>query len=151
MSTIASTSSTTTAGLGGSPAAPGARRRSGRVRALLAGGLVLGVGSVATLAAWTDTEWIYGDGSADGGVDGVAAGYFEVEQNVWDGPGGAASFVDRETQAEAGGLVFSPLEATSLSPGDVVYAPCSCGPRSTATAPPSRSTQRSSRRSGRRP
>ncbi|WP_299039112.1 SipW-dependent-type signal peptide-containing protein [uncultured Pseudokineococcus sp.] len=104
-----------------SSAAPRPRRRRGRVRALLSGGLVLGVGSVATLAAWTDTEFISGNGA--GGVDGVAASMFEVQQNVWDGVDGAADFTDRETQDEAGGLVFSPLEATSLSPGDVVYAP----------------------------
>jgi len=98
-----------------------APRRRGRVRALLAGGLVLGVGSAATLAAWTDTEWVYGDGSGDRA--GVAASVFEVQQNVWDGLGGVANFVDRESQAEAGGLLFSPLAATSLSPGDTVFAP----------------------------
>ncbi|MEJ5869109.1 SipW-dependent-type signal peptide-containing protein [Pseudokineococcus sp. 5B2Z-1] len=126
MSTDASTSSTS------SPAAaygwrrtsrPEPRRRRGLVRALLAGGLVLGVGSAATLAAWTDTEWVYGDGSADGGVSGVAASVFEVEQNVWDGVGGTAQFVDRETQGAAGALSFSPLQAQTLSPGDLVYAP----------------------------
>jgi len=115
---------TTTAGTyrwdGASAAAPAPRPRRGRLRALLAGGLVLGVGSAATLAAWTDSEWVYGAGSGDGGV---AASYFEVEQNVWDGLSGAANFVDREEQELAGGLSFSPLQATSLSPGDVVYAP----------------------------
>ena len=93
------------------------------MRALLAGGLVLGVGSVATLAAWTDTEWVFGGGAADGSGSGVAASVFEVEQNVWDGAAGAASFLDREQQEVAGGLRFSPLAATSLSPGDVVFAP----------------------------
>jgi predicted ribosomally synthesized peptide with SipW-like signal peptide len=98
------------------------RRRPGRVRALLAGGLVLGVGSAATLASWTDTEWVFGNGGA-GGTGGVAAAVFEVQQNVWDGAGGTAQFADRETQAAAGGLTFSPLKARSLSPGDVVHAP----------------------------
>lgn len=127
MSTDASTVSTSspaTAAYGWRRTArPEPRRRRGLVRALLAGGLVLGVGSAATLAAWTDTEWVFGDGSADGGVSGVAASVFEVEQNVWDGAGGAARFVDRETRPAAGGLVFSPLQAQALSPGDLVYAP----------------------------
>ncbi|WP_298803609.1 SipW-dependent-type signal peptide-containing protein [uncultured Pseudokineococcus sp.] len=125
MSTDASTSdSASTAAYGWRRTArPEPRRRRGLVRALLAGGLVLGVGSAATLAAWTDTEWVYGDGSADGGVSGVAASVFEVEQNVWDGVGGVANFVNRETQPVAGGLVFSPLKARALSPSDLVYAP----------------------------
>ncbi|MEJ5946087.1 SipW-dependent-type signal peptide-containing protein [Pseudokineococcus basanitobsidens] len=115
------------------------RRRTGRLRALLAGGLVVGVGSAVTLASWTDTEWVFGAGGA-GGED-VAAGVFEVQQNVWDGAGGGArfaaasttataaaasgagQFVDRERQELAGTLAFTPLAATSLSPGDVVYAP----------------------------
>jgi predicted ribosomally synthesized peptide with SipW-like signal peptide len=36
------------------------RRRSTRVRAVLAGGLVLGIGAAVTLAAWTDQEFATG-------------------------------------------------------------------------------------------
>ncbi|WP_298990938.1 SipW-dependent-type signal peptide-containing protein [uncultured Pseudokineococcus sp.] len=128
MSTDASTSdSASTAAYGWRRTArPEPRRRRGLVRALLAGGLVLGVGSAATLAAWTDTEWVYGDGSADGGVSGVAASVFEVEQNVWDGVGGVANFVNRETQPVAGGLVYAPMQlrtAVGSAAANVTVAP----------------------------
>src|SRR5690606_31735774 len=51
------------------------RRRSRMIRALLAGGLVLGVGTAVTLAAWNDSEFASGtfragtfdlEGSTDG-------------------------------------------------------------------------------------
>ncbi|WP_255808456.1 SipW-dependent-type signal peptide-containing protein [Leucobacter aridicollis] len=53
------------------------RRGWTKARALLAGGLVLGVGAAVTLAAWTDNEWVRGvfgtgtfgiEGSKDGSV-----------------------------------------------------------------------------------
>lgn len=95
-------------------------RRWARARALLAAGVVVGVGGAATLASWTDTEWVWaGDGS--GRDPGLSAGLFELQQNVWDGPAGAADFVDRES-APGGRLDFT-LSASRLTPGDTVYAP----------------------------
>ena len=88
----------------------------GKVRALLAAGGVLGIGAAATLAAWTDTEWVFG-GTGDADTP-IGTSVFEVQQDVGDGAG----FVDRETQPEAGGLDFT-VAAASLSPGAVVYAP----------------------------
>lgn len=58
-----------------SPAIAGTTTTSTRVKALLAGGLVLGIGAAMTLAAWTDQEFATGSftagsfnvvGSADG-------------------------------------------------------------------------------------
>jgi predicted ribosomally synthesized peptide with SipW-like signal peptide len=96
-----------------------ARRPQGRLRAVLAGAGVLGIGAAVTLAAWTDTEWIFGGTDRDGTAIGTTV--FEVEQNVFDGAG----FANRETAppgGTAGRLNFT-VQAASLSPGAVVYAP----------------------------
>jgi predicted ribosomally synthesized peptide with SipW-like signal peptide len=90
--------------------------RRGKVRALLAGGLVLGVGSVATLAAWTDTEWVWGGGQGDG--DNLGTSTFEMEQNTTGDPDGW----EQQESAPGGQLRFS-VNATNLVPGDTVYAP----------------------------
>lgn len=95
-------------------------RRGAKVRALLAAGVVVGVGAAATLASWTDTEWAWaGNGSGDD--PGLGASMFDVQQNVWDGAGDGANFVDRET-APGGELDFT-VRASRLTPGDTVYAP----------------------------
>lgn len=87
---------------------PHTARRRQRVLAILAGGLVLGVGAAITLAAWNDSEYATGT---------FSAGTFNIQgtsdNTTWDehaSAGGAAS------------LSFT-LNPTSLSPGDVVYAP----------------------------
>ncbi len=80
---------------------------------------MLGVGAAVTIAAWTDTEWVFG-GTDTGAPIGSTS--FEVQQNVYDGGDGAAQFVDRETQSGAGGLNFT-VTAGSLPPGVTVYAP----------------------------
>ena len=55
------------------------RRRSRMIRAILAGGLVLGVGAAVTLAAWNDSEFASGTFSAgtfdmQGSIDGTTFG-----------------------------------------------------------------------------
>ena len=75
--------------------------------ALIAGGLVLGVGAAITLAAWNDSEFatgIFGSGSFDleGSTDGAAFSSDPVA------PGKTLTFV---------------LDADALSPGAVVAAP----------------------------
>lgn len=96
------------------------RRPKGRLRAVLAAAGVLGIGAAVTLAAWTDTEWIFGGTNNDGTPIGTTV--FEVEQNVYD----TAGFANRETAPADGGtagrLNFT-VQAASLSPGAVVYAP----------------------------
>ncbi|WP_198684002.1 SipW-dependent-type signal peptide-containing protein [Brachybacterium sp. YJGR34] len=84
------------------------RRR--RLLALTAGGLVLGISGMVTLASWTDTEVAEGS---------FAAGTFALESST-DGE----TFSDTTPPAEALSLSFDPL-AQNLSPTDsasAVYA-----------------------------
>ncbi|MFD5598993.1 SipW-dependent-type signal peptide-containing protein [Leucobacter sp. NPDC058333] len=78
-----------------------------KARAILAGGLVLGVGAAITLAAWTDNEWVTGlFGSGNFGIEGSTDG---------------TAFTDHETEAGAAVLNFQ-VGADNLAPGDAVYA-----------------------------
>ena len=88
------------------PTTKQARRR--KVAAVLAGGLVLGVGTMATLASWNDSEFA----SAT-----FTAGQFALESAV-DAPG--ATWVDHSVTP--GALTFS-LPVGNLTPTDVVAAP----------------------------
>jgi predicted ribosomally synthesized peptide with SipW-like signal peptide len=85
--------------------------------AILAGGLVIGVGGAFTLASWTDSEWVYaGDGT---GGPGVGTSIFEVQQDASNpGPGTFADF-----EANPGDSLSFGVGALALSPGDTVYAP----------------------------
>lgn len=74
-------------------------RRWKQIRALLAGGLVLGLGATATIAAWTDTENATGD---------FQAGAFMIEANA-DG-----------TWNNTRQMTFN---SGSMFPGAVTYAP----------------------------
>lgn len=86
-----------------------------KVMAIAAGGLVLGVGASVTLAAWTDTEWVFG-GNGTGGL-GIGTSTFEVEQATDEE---FAEFENLENNP-GGEIVFTP-DALDLTPGDVVYA-----------------------------
>ncbi|RUR01447.1 SipW-dependent-type signal peptide-containing protein [Labedella endophytica] len=95
-------------------AAPvGNRSRSRKFKAVLAGGLVLGVGAAITLAAWNDSEFATGT---------FSAGTFNLEGSTTSS---TAGFVDNdldETGGTAAALVFTtPFD--NLAPEDVVYAP----------------------------
>lgn len=85
--------------------------------AILAGGLVVGVGGAFTLASWTDSEWVYaGDGT---GGPGVGTSTFQVQQDASNpGPGTFADF-----EANPGDSLSFGVGALSLSPGNTVYAP----------------------------
>ena len=84
------------------------RLRSRRIRALLAGGLVLGVGAAATLAAWNDSE--FGSGT-------FTASRFGIVGSV---NGGA--FAEHNTAAAPASLAFQlPATAAAMTPGDTVY------------------------------
>ncbi|MGX5716015.1 SipW-dependent-type signal peptide-containing protein [Arthrobacter sp. MAHUQ-56] len=89
-----------------------------KVRALLAGGLVLGIGAAFTLAAWTDNEWVFGQ-SENGGGPGTKT--YQMQQNTWSGGSGAELWSDQGT-APGGALTFS-VDADNLVPGSTVYAP----------------------------
>lgn len=82
------------------------RRR--RTRALLAGGLVLGLGAAVTLAAWNDSEFATGE---------FTAGAFNLEGST-DG----TTFDDHDTVGTAAVVTFTtPFD--NLAPDDVTYAP----------------------------
>ncbi len=82
--------------------------RSGRFRAILAGGLVLGVGAAVVLAAWNDSE--FGSGA-------FTAGAFNLEGSL-DG----AVYADHPTSDAAAPFTFA-VNPENLAPGDTVYAP----------------------------
>ncbi|WP_420114999.1 SipW-dependent-type signal peptide-containing protein [Pseudactinotalea sp.] len=86
------------------------RTRSRKIRALLAGGVVLGVGAAATLAAWNDSE--FADGT-------FSAGVFNLQGSTTSATDG---YADHPTADGAAALSFT-APVSNLSPGDVVYAP----------------------------
>lgn len=105
------------------------RRRRAVLLAVVSGGAVIALGATATLASWSDQEWVYaGDGL---GGPGVATKVFEVQQNV-SAPyaNTAGNWVDRESNPGSS-LTFGP-GALALTPGDSVYAPVAI--RSTASS-----------------
>ncbi|WIE74099.1 SipW-dependent-type signal peptide-containing protein [Curtobacterium sp. MCJR17_020] len=87
----------------------GDRRRRKTVLAVLAGGLVLGVGAVVTLAAWQDDEFAHGTFTSSGD--------FELAGQVSTAEG----FTDHAT-SPGGALAFD-VNAASLAPDMVSYSP----------------------------
>ncbi|MCT1478159.1 SipW-dependent-type signal peptide-containing protein [Microbacterium sp. p3-SID336] len=83
------------------------RIRSRRVRAVLAGGLVLGIGATATLAAWNDSEF---------GTATFTAGRFDIV-----GAADGATFASHATTGAAAVLNFQ-LPPTAMAPGTTTYA-----------------------------
>lgn len=81
--------------------------KSTKVRAILAGGLVLGVGAAITLAAWNDSEFATGI---------FAGGAFSIEGSV-----NGTTFTEHETPGTAAVLAFE-LDADNLAPSEPVYA-----------------------------
>lgn len=81
-----------------------------KVLAVLAGGLVLGVGAAVTLAAWNDSEFATGT---------FQAGDFNLEGSETSA---AAGWADHEA-APGAPLGFTLPLAGNLAPEDVVYAP----------------------------
>lgn len=83
------------------------RRRSRTIRAILAGGLVLGVGAAVTLAAWNDSAFVTGS---------FTAGTFKLEGAITNG-----AYLEYDTTP--GGTLDFTLPAAGLSPGDSFSAP----------------------------
>ncbi len=86
------------------------RQGSRKVAAILAGGLVLGVGTMATLASWNDSEYANAT---------FTAGYFDLVGAV---DGSQSNFSQHSTSGAAGGLSFT-APFSNLTPTDVVAAP----------------------------
>jgi predicted ribosomally synthesized peptide with SipW-like signal peptide len=87
--------------------APGTSRK---VKAILAGGLVLGIGAAVTLAAWNDSEFASGQ---------FAAGTFNLQGSTTSG---TAGFADHAT-AGAAAVVFDLASYGNVAPDDVLYEP----------------------------
>lgn len=83
------------------------RLRRRRVRALLASGLVLGVGAGATLAAWTDSEHSQAT---------FTAGRFGIV-----GSTNGTSFSEHSSAGQAATLNFQ-VSPTAMAPGTTTYA-----------------------------
>ena len=79
-----------------------------KILAVLAGGLVLGIGTAVTLAAWNDSEFASST---------FTAGAFDIEGST-DG----TTYAEHDTAATAAAIEFT-LNPDNLSPEDVVYAP----------------------------
>ncbi|HJE91202.1 MAG TPA: SipW-dependent-type signal peptide-containing protein [Dietzia timorensis] len=85
------------------------RDRNRKRKALLAGGLVLGIGAAATLAAFTDGEFANGT---------FSTGSFGIEGSTTaDG-----TFAEHASSGGAATLSFT-TSATNMTPGDTIYAP----------------------------
>ncbi|OFI39068.1 hypothetical protein BIU82_15590 [Arthrobacter sp. SW1] len=82
-------------------------RARGKVRAFLAGGLVLGVGATVVLAAWNDSEF---------GTGTFTAGTFNMQGST-DG----TTYADHA--AAPGATLPFTVNPANLAPGDTVYAP----------------------------
>jgi predicted ribosomally synthesized peptide with SipW-like signal peptide len=102
-----------------------ARRRDLRLKALalLSGGVLFGLGSTATLASWTDREWVFGEATAtavfqlqqsvfDPGTDSVVA----WESHTNDGEGD----ITQSDDARGNAVTFS-VSPRSMTPGDQIY------------------------------
>jgi len=104
-------------------------RRFRKVAALAAGGALVVGGLGYTVAAWTDSEWVYaGDGA---GGPGIGTGTFEVQQSVTSPY--TAGFADFEA-APGRAVLFTP-GAQTLSPGESVYAGVALRTTATTSVP----------------
>lgn len=84
------------------------RQRGRKVAAILAGGLVLGVGTMATLASWNDSEF-------------ATASFTGGKFNLVGSLNQSGPFIDHPT-ATPGTLSFTSTFG-NLQPGDTIYAP----------------------------
>lgn len=91
--------------------APATRNRR-KILAVLAGGLVLGVGAAVTLAAWNDSEFATGT---------FTAGTFNLQGSTTSA---TAGFSDHNvTKGDTAATLSFSAPFDNLTPGDVVYAP----------------------------
>lgn len=102
-----------------SPLSPAEQKKSDSRRkrkAILAGGVVLGLGAAVTLAAWSDD--VFADGVF--GTGGVFL--LEGSEDAYT----ATNFGAAQTEGEAIRLTFTTApDAAAITPGDTLYAPFS--------------------------
>ncbi|PRB08946.1 SipW-dependent-type signal peptide-containing protein [Microbacterium sp. MYb64] len=87
-------------------------RNRRKILAVLAGGLVLGVGAAITLAAWNDSEFATGT---------FTAGSFNLEGSTTSATAGFSNHNVTKGDTAAALSISAPF--SNLTPGDVVYAP----------------------------
>ncbi|MDR6986617.1 putative ribosomally synthesized peptide with SipW-like signal peptide [Paenarthrobacter nitroguajacolicus] len=92
-----------------------------RIRALLAGALVMGLGSSVTLASWTDSDFATGS---------FGASVFQTESNVTK-PYNASGTWSPNDVAPGAAMVFT---AAAMSPGTVAYAPFAIRTKATSVS-----------------
>lgn len=80
-----------------------------RARALLAGGLVLGIGAAVTVAAWNDSEYV---------DTTITAGTFQIEGSTTSA---TAGYADHAVSTTSTTLSFS-SPVTAITPGTTTYA-----------------------------
>ena len=103
-----------------------------KAAAIGAAGLVVASGiAVASLAAWTDTEWVQG---GVGTVPGISTSTFAMQQNTTTG----AAWVD---EPEAPGGIIAFVDASGLTPGDTAYGFVRLRTTAASMAQPSQSDQ----------
>jgi predicted ribosomally synthesized peptide with SipW-like signal peptide len=78
-----------------------------KIAAVLAGGLVLGVGTMATLASWNDSEF--------------ASATFTAGKFIFEGAADQSTFSDHANVSAPAALTFS-APFSNMTPNDVVYA-----------------------------
>lgn len=88
------------------------QERSRKRKAILAGGVVLGLGAAVTLAAWSDD--VFANGT-------FGTGTFELQGNVYGAP---ESTYENYDTSPGDALTFV-LTPNNMAPGDTVYAPIS--------------------------
>jgi predicted ribosomally synthesized peptide with SipW-like signal peptide len=89
------------------PSADKSKRR--KAKAILAGGLVLGIGAAVTLAAWNDSEFVIGT---------FGGGHFNLVGTNAQGE----DFSDHDAVGSGADLAFE-LEAENLAPEQTIAAP----------------------------
>jgi len=88
-------------------------RKNQKIAAIAATGLIVAAGAtISSLAAWTDTEWVFGGAATE---NGVSTSVFEVNQNVTTG----ATWTN--DLASPGGKIDFSIVAQDLMPGEPVY------------------------------
>lgn len=87
-------------------------RNRRKILAVLAGGLVLGVGAAITLAAWNDSEFATGT---------FTAGSFNLEGSTTSATAGFSNH--NVTKGDTAAALSFSAPFSNLTPGDVVYAP----------------------------
>lgn len=86
--------------------------RKRKRKAILAGGVVLGLGAAVTLAAWSDDVFASGD---------FTTGSFELEGNAAIVDGDTEGFAEHD--AAPGAVLTFALDPGEVAPGDTNYAP----------------------------